>query len=578
MIRSLATSSRGHAVALRRVLVVALLLGLLLTGLPPASALAATCQVTTTANDGGPGSLRALVANPGCATITFAAGVTQVPLVQPLEIARSVTLQGPGADKLTLVHTGPPGGVGIPGFPTGNVLTIRAGTVSLRGLTITGGLNLGSWGGGLTVIGAHGAPVNLTLDGVVVDRNAALGGGGIYASNASLLLYDTTLSNNGAATASDPAHGGGGLFLDDYWGTTSAYLVRPTIVGNAAGRNQGGGIRAWHRAAVGNTTLTVVDGTIGTAGQGNTALAGGGVAVDGGQATLIRTVVGGNRANGSGGGIYAAARGKVSTLDTTIDGNSADQGGGVYSGGGTATLTNTTVSGNHASFSGGLALRDGGTATVRNSTISGNSSSQEGGGLGILFHGTATVTNSTISGNTTEEPEGGGGVYVEEFAVATLNFVTVTGNVAWLAAHDGGGGLSVYGSVGVLNVKNSIIAGNLTNGRAGADCDNPHGGITSQGHNLWGDQTACPNNAAGGDRNLPALGLNITAVLDTTLADNGGPTKTHDLVPSSPAANRIAAADCSLTTDQRGIARPQWVWCDSGAVESITRPVFHPVP
>jgi hypothetical protein len=153
----------------------------------------------------------------------------------------------------------------------------------------------------------------------------------------------------------------------------------------------------------------------------------------------------------------------------------------------------------------------------------------------------------------------------------------VTGNVASSTIHAVGGGLSMNSSVGVLTVRNSIIAGNLTDGRAGADCDNTHGHITSQGHNLWGNQADCPNNVAGGDRNLPALGLNITAVLNTTLADNGGPTKTHNLVPSGPAVGRIPVALCSATTDQRGIARPQWGWCDSGAVESTARPTF-PIP
>ncbi|MGB5413308.1 MAG: choice-of-anchor Q domain-containing protein, partial [Polyangiales bacterium] len=57
------------------------------------------------------------------------------------------------------------------------------------------------------------------------------------------------------------------------------------------------------------------------------------------------------------------------------------------------------------------------------------------------------------------------------------------------------------------------------------------------------------------------------------LADNGGPTETHALEEGSPAINQIPAADCvdeegePLTTDQRGLARPQGDSCDVGAFE-----------
>lgn len=55
-------------------------------------------------------------------------------------------------------------------------------------------------------------------------------------------------------------------------------------------------------------------------------------------------------------------------------------------------------------------------------------------------------------------------------------------------------------------------------------------------------------------------------MLNTTLADNGGPTQTHALVNDSPA---IDAADDTVcpTTDQRGVSRPQGAFCDIGAFE-----------
>ncbi|MGH9895384.1 MAG: choice-of-anchor Q domain-containing protein [bacterium] len=49
----------------------------------------------------------------------------------------------------------------------------------------------------------------------------------------------------------------------------------------------------------------------------------------------------------------------------------------------------------------------------------------------------------------------------------------------------------------------------------------------------------------------------LANVLDTTLADNNGPTETHALIAGSPAID-AAGPDCPPpATDQRGVARPQ---------------------
>ncbi len=57
------------------------------------------------------------------------------------------------------------------------------------------------------------------------------------------------------------------------------------------------------------------------------------------------------------------------------------------------------------------------------------------------------------------------------------------------------------------------------------------------------------------------------------LADNGGPTQTHDLLADSPAIDAGDPTGCKdadgqlLQTDQRGVDRPQGRACDLGAVE-----------
>ena len=50
------------------------------------------------------------------------------------------------------------------------------------------------------------------------------------------------------------------------------------------------------------------------------------------------------------------------------------------------------------------------------------------------------------------------------------------------------------------------------------------------------------------------------------LANNGGPTRTHALLPGSAAIN-AQPNPCDMATDQRGITRPQGVACDFGSFE-----------
>jgi hypothetical protein len=53
------------------------------------------------------------------------------------------------------------------------------------------------------------------------------------------------------------------------------------------------------------------------------------------------------------------------------------------------------------------------------------------------------------------------------------------------------------------------------------------------------------------------------------LAANGGPTKTIALKAGSPALDRVPVKACNkvVTTDQRGVHRPQGHKCDEGAYE-----------
>ncbi len=257
-----------------------------------------------------------------------------------------------------------------------------------------------------------------------------------------------------------------------------------------------------------------------------------------------------------GGGILNS--GTLTLKNSTVSGNTAHpsqdgSGGGIYNRG-TLTLKNSTVSENSVAWGGGIA--NDGILTLENSTVSGNSAEYDGGGIdntGIL-----TLKNSTVSGNSARY---GGGISHSGglSAVLILLFTTITGNRA-----KEGGGLFTDSRI---QLKGVILAGNQSDSGAGVTC--PPGGailLLSLGYNLIQNITLCnftpdPTDVLGPD---PLLG---------PLADNGGPTPTHLPQSGSPVRDRVPASACTdlkgnpISTDQRGVSRPQGSACDIGAVE-----------
>lgn len=261
------------------------------------------------------------------------------------------------------------------------------------------------------------------------------------------------------------------------------------------------------------------------------------------------TITGGNAGASGGGGILNG--GTLTLANVTVSGNSADFGGGIYNDvGGTLTVNSSTVSGNTTpttSFAGGGGIYSfgiGRTVTLNSSTISGNTGFV-GGGLWI-YQGTLILNNSTVSGNVARY---GGGINTSNNSIIlTLNNSTISGNTG----NNGGSGIRT-GEYATTTLKNTIVAGNLGFG----DCEIFATGsvVNSQGHNLDSDGTCGLTGPGDKTTPNPLLGL---------LADNGGPTKTHALLPGSPAIDK--GGDC-LAVDQRGVPRPQGAACDIGAYE-----------
>jgi hypothetical protein len=261
-----------------------------------------------------------------------------------------------------------------------------------------------------------------------------------------------------------------------------------------------------------------------TIGSGYTLDTGGGI-TNAGTLTLTNVSLSGNTAafsqgGGDGGGIFTS--GPLTVTNCTLSSNSAwGLGGGMYDAGATpVTVSGSTISRNQTSLGvgggGGGLYNAGGTLVVDGCTLSGNTT--DAGGAIMNNGGTLMVHRSTLSGNSGMQV--GGGIF-SVLGMATVSDSTVSGNQA---GDNGGGG--IYNLLGTLQVQNTIIAGNTS-----PFAPDLYGDLVDQGYNLIGGN--------------PGLG---------PLQDNGGPTWTMAVLPSSPALNRGNPAQLGVA-DQRGVVR-----------------------
>jgi uncharacterized repeat protein (TIGR01451 family)/CSLREA domain-containing protein len=308
--------------------------------------------------------------------------------------------------------------------------------------------------------------------------------------------------------------------------------------------------------------------------------------------------------NGHGGGIYNAITGTLTLNSSTVSNNTVinaahdGYGGGIYNAG-TLTLNNSTVSGNHTygDHCHGGGIHNEGTLTLNNSTVDSNNASTDtaygdGGGIHSVGNGSSvTSNNSTVSSNSSNGGGSGGGLWNGDGASMVLNNSTLSFNVSYnnggaiyntnnstltlnnctIGSHNyafGGNGGGIWNdNNGTVNFKNSIIAWNMANS-AGPDCHNT-ATLISLDYNLVGDDSGCPFTPQTGDQ------VNVDPLLGG-LQDNGGPTETRALLLGSPAFDAIPIGSCTdhlgtpITTDQRGVARPQGSACDIGAYEAQT--------
>ncbi|TXK29740.1 hypothetical protein FVQ98_07575 [Ottowia sp. GY511] len=213
--------------------------------------------------------------------------------------------------------------------------------------------------------------------------------------------------------------------------------------------------------------------------------------------------------------------------------NGGGLGGGVYSGAGSSLSVRASTFEANRADKGGAIYAVGAGLTMVNSTLTQNQADDSGGAISLEFGPASTITQSTLTANSAAI---GGGVYVRNTAS--------------------------------LNLVNSVLAGNTDRGGAN-DVDHGNNTVSATG-SLFSETDATSvvhngadsNNLYGAD---PLLGA---------LASNGGTTQTQLPGAGSPALNAVACTGVAL--DQRGIARPQGVLCDIGAVEVAAPPAAVP--
>ncbi|MBO9663701.1 choice-of-anchor Q domain-containing protein [Dokdonella sp.] len=259
-----------------------------------------------------------------------------------------------------------------------------------------------------------------------------------------------------------------------------------------------------------------------------------------------------------GGGIYAA--GAISANASIISGNTAYNGGGIFVRG-NLTLTGSTVSANYAYLGGGIVAR-GGTVDVVSSTISGNHVAFNVGGLLASpqpqnVYDAARIIDSTISGNVSDyfrgNAVGGAFIYMSTtISNSTIAFNKQTTGACGLFVGSGNDGVG-----STVDLESSILADNVPGD--GAACDfaaHPDVGVSGAKNLIMATSAVTPPDTITAD---PLL---------LPLADNGGPTNTHGLMPGSPAID-AGSNLLGLPFDQRGngYARAFGTATDIGAFE-----------
>lgn len=373
----------------------------------------------------------------------------------------------------------------------------------------------------------------------ILNGNSSGDGGGIQLNGGNLTLTNVMFNNH------DAADQGGALYIGNSGSIVTLDAV--TISGSTA--VSGGAI-------YNSGTLTASDLTL----SDNNATNGGGLYNDGTATLGDQSAAQRNNATQSGGGFFNTSGAMLTLQDSDLANNDAANGAGIANEGMLQTTNINIGSLNVATQTGG-GLYNTGQATLFNSTVVQN---QADTGAGIYNEGSLTATNSTISRNagpSNQFSANGPGLY-NQSGTAVLNNVTIHLTV----------GTSIFANGGTVEVGNTIISS--ASGTSGLTACAGGGALVSNGYNLANDQS-CTFFAATDIQGLSPELNGITSPAEGAAYHSPKPTSPV-IDAGNPATPGSGAAAC-LSSDQRGLARPQNTGCDIGAVEIVVYRVYAPV-
>ena len=416
-------------------------------------------------------------------------------------------------------------------------IDLPAGTVApTTNISFSSRVVLTGLGAGTSIVNsASGAtPVlsfsgsSVTLDGLTVSGGIAnavttYNGLGISSTATSLTLKNCTVTSNQSTAGGGTVNGigvyqsGGTLSIDNCTLSSNNSTSTATI--------NGGGLHVTGATSVSITNSTISNNQLNAA--AGTQRGAGFYITNTSQARLSKNSVSANRARtfGCGGYINQVPDFQMTTSNFLLN---------IAAGAGTW---------------GPAMMIDNSSGSIATSTFTSNTV----GSMGVITLDSGSTTSFAIKNSTIHRTGNDqASIYPNWYVDLTLEHVTIYTNTATGYALN-------YGSFSNVNMKNSIISS------TGAwHCPPAPGGtFNSLGYNVSGGGMATCNLTGTGDVNgSGAIGL-------AALASNGGSTDTMAIGTGSSAYNLVPASACSLTTDQRGNARPGTGGgsCDAGAYE-----------
>ena len=314
-------------------IMIALIFGISLFGVPNSSVFAQSPSIITVTNDhdNGPGSLRQAIYDASSGdSIVFDAGYT-IRLVSHLTVDKDLTIFGSseiGGVPLNVTLSGD-----VDGDGTGDVgvMLVNPGlNVNLVILTIANGSS--NYGGGITNYG------NLGLDNIGFSNNLAINSGAAIYNEGNIGIWNNGFRNNSAQNDGGGIYNKGSITIWD-----STFANNSSLIDGGAIANFG--------------TLEIMRSTL----YGNSAGFGAAIRNDG-DLIITNSTIASNTATQRGGALYDS--GLTTIINNTFSGNSALGGSGIYAEHSFTTLINTIVADNTLGSNCSGSIIDGGNNLV----------------------------------------------------------------------------------------------------------------------------------------------------------------------------------------------------------------------